>query len=33
MGVHNDPITTTSGQALTIYVQISDGQLEIDRSG
>jgi phage shock protein PspC (stress-responsive transcriptional regulator) len=32
MGVHNDPITTTSGKALTIYVQISDGQLEIDRS-
>jgi phage shock protein PspC (stress-responsive transcriptional regulator) len=32
MGVHNDPLTTTSGKALTIYVQISAGELEIDRS-
>lgn len=32
MGVHRDPITTTSKNAVTIYVQISAGELEIERS-
>jgi phage shock protein PspC (stress-responsive transcriptional regulator) len=30
MGLHSDPVTTSSPQALTIYVQISAGALQID---
>lgn len=32
MGLHTDPITTTSAQALNIDVQISAGELRIERS-
>lgn len=32
LGVHRDPLTTASKQALTVYVQISAGELRIDRS-
>jgi hypothetical protein len=32
MNISSDPITTSSADALTVDVQITAGQLEIDRS-